>query len=99
MAGTLTAKQRDTVVRTVIGEAANQGARGQIAVASVIRNRAQSGQFSSDPAKVALQPGQFSTWNSISERARVRLWSNSARTQCRPLLKVERGSEVIGRRA
>jgi hypothetical protein len=67
MAGTLTAKQRDTVVRTVIGEAANQGARGQIAVASVIRNRAQSGQFSSDPAKVALQPGQFSTWNSISK--------------------------------
>lgn len=51
----LTAHQRDVLTRTVLGEAANQGVNGMAAVASVIRNRANSGQFSNDPADVALQ--------------------------------------------
>lgn len=62
----LTPYQRDIVVRTIIGEAANQGAQGQIAVANVIKNRAAAGGlWPSDPAKVSLQPSQFSTWNSL----------------------------------
>lgn len=51
----LTSRQKDIIVRTVLGEAANQGQAGMQAVASVIRNRSLSGQFSSDPAVVAQQ--------------------------------------------
>lgn len=59
----LTNSQLDTITRTVYGEAANQGPAGWAAVASVIDNRSNDGRWSSDPAAVATQPGQFSTWN------------------------------------
>lgn len=63
----LTAQQKDVLVRTVLGEAANQGATGMAAVASVIKNRATSGQFgSSDPATIALQRNQFSANNPLT---------------------------------
>lgn len=53
----------DILVKTVLGEARGEGVNGMAAVAQVIRNRANSGRFSSDPAQVALEPKQFSTWN------------------------------------
>lgn len=56
--------QKDILVRTVLGEARGEGLDGMEAVAQVIRNRSGSGQFPSDPAAVALQPSQFSVWNS-----------------------------------
>lgn len=59
----LTRQQRDTLVKTILGEARGEGAEGMAAVAHVIANRAASGQYPSDPARVALQPYQFSTWN------------------------------------
>lgn len=62
----LTPQQLDVLTRTVLGEAANQGIPGMAGVASVIRNRAQSGKFPSDPTQVALQPWQFSAWNSAN---------------------------------
>lgn len=49
----LTQSQLDTITRTVLGEAANQGPTGMAAVAAVVKNRAESGQWSSDPATVA----------------------------------------------
>lgn len=57
-------KTLDILVKTVLGEARGEGLDGMAAVAHVIRNRANSGMFSSDPARVALEPKQFSTWNS-----------------------------------
>lgn len=64
MAYDLTPSQLDTLVRTVLGEAEGEGPVGMQAVASVIKNRADSGAFgSSDPAAIALQPYQFSAWN------------------------------------
>lgn len=60
----LTDAQRDTLIRTVLGEARGEGLDGMAAVAQVIQNRANSGQYPSDPSEVALQPYQFSTWNS-----------------------------------
>lgn len=60
----LTQYQRDILARTLLGEAAGEGSTGMEAVAHVIRNRAGSGQYPSDPAKVALQPKQFLAWNS-----------------------------------
>lgn len=59
----LTPAQRDILIRTVWGEAANQGPEGWQAVASVVRNRAADPGYPSDPAAVALQPKQFSAWN------------------------------------
>jgi hypothetical protein len=63
----LTDAQRTVLIQTLLGEAANQGKSGLEAVAHVIRNRAESGQYPSDPMAVALQPKQFSAWNDPSE--------------------------------
>lgn len=59
----LTPQQLDVLARTVLGEARGEGQMGMEAVAHVLANRANSGQFPSDPAQVALQPNQFSAWN------------------------------------
>jgi len=59
----LTPDQRDTLIRTVAGEAATEGEKGWAAVTHVIRNRSGDGRWPSDPAKVAKQPKQFSAWN------------------------------------
>lgn len=59
----LTPYQRDILIRTALGEARGEGAEGMADVIQVILNRAGSGQFPSDPAAVALQNKQFSTWN------------------------------------
>lgn len=66
MATSLTQEQIDTIVRTVLGEAAGEGRPGMEAVAWTILNRANSGKYPSDPAKVAKQPSQFSAWNSAA---------------------------------
>lgn len=60
---TLSDYQRDVLVRTMLGEARGEGVEGMADVAQVILNRANSGQYPSDPASVALQPYQFSAWN------------------------------------
>lgn len=62
----LTEAQRDTLIRTILGEARGEGDTGMAAVAQVIFNRANSGDFPSDPAKVAKQKNQFSVWNGNS---------------------------------
>lgn len=51
----LTPYQRDRIVRTILGEAANQGPEGMAAVANVILNRTQSGDFPSNPVSVVNQ--------------------------------------------
>ena len=60
-AGTLSPEDEDRVVRTVYGEAGNQGEVGQRAVAHVIRNRAKQSGLS--PSQVVLAPNQFEPWN------------------------------------
>lgn len=59
----LSTYERDVMVRTIIGEAANEGAVGQAAVAHTIRNRVMDERWGDDPAEVSLQFKQFSTWN------------------------------------
>lgn len=54
----------DTVARTLYGEARNQGAEGQQAVANVIMNRlAKKSWYGATPYGVCMKPGQFSCWN------------------------------------
>lgn len=54
---------RDIAIRTIIGEALGEGPEGWAAVASVLKNRAADPRWPSDIAGVALQPKQFSAWN------------------------------------
>ncbi|MBA1156934.1 cell wall hydrolase [Microvirga mediterraneensis] len=67
--GQNTAPDLDKVVRTVYGEAGNQGAIGQAAVANVIANRAQ--QSGMTPTDVVLAKGQFEPWSDPAARARM----------------------------
>jgi spore germination cell wall hydrolase CwlJ-like protein len=61
--------ERDRVIRTVYGEAANQGPTGQQAVANVIRNRAVGG--ATTPTAVVTAPNQFEPWNTAAGRQRM----------------------------
>ena len=58
-----TPQDRDTMIRTIIGEAAGEGPEGMAAVALVIRNRMADSRYPDTPGGVSLQPGQFSAWN------------------------------------
>ncbi|MEP2780823.1 MAG: conjugal transfer protein TraG N-terminal domain-containing protein [Pseudoruegeria sp.] len=54
--------ERDRMIRTIYGEAAGEGEMGQMAVAHVIRNRIQDGDFPNSVSGVAV-PRQFSALN------------------------------------
>lgn len=55
----------DTLARTIFGEARGEALNGQIAVAWVIRNRADSPSWWGGPSveSVCRKPSQFSCWN------------------------------------
>lgn len=58
---------RDLGIRTLIGEAGNQGDFGMAAVAHVIRNRATDSRYPQSIAGVVRQKNQFSVWNNGKE--------------------------------
>jgi spore germination cell wall hydrolase CwlJ-like protein len=62
MASELSPRDRDLMIRTIIGEAGNQGPQGQAAVAHVIANRVAAGNYGKTPAAVVMAPGQFEPW-------------------------------------
>ena len=53
--------ERDTVIKTAIGEAVNQGYPGMVAVMETIRNRSIAKGKS--PKEIALAKKQYSFWN------------------------------------
>lgn len=59
-----TSSDRDAVVRTMLGEAANQGEVGLAAVAWNIRNRLNAGDWGTNLTSVVKAPLQYSAWNS-----------------------------------
>ena len=71
----LTTYDRDTLIRTLFGEAGIESEAGQIAVVHVIRNRLLRGparRFGGTPAEVCTKPWQFSCWNANDPmRARI----------------------------
>lgn len=76
----LSPRERDLVIRTILGEAANQGALGQTAVAHVILNRVKDPRWSDTPEGVVMQPKAFSAWNNDSSgNALVNTPASSAR--------------------
>lgn len=54
------ASDDDAIIRTVIGEARGESPEGRLAVASVIRNRANARRMT--PTQVVLQQNQFEPW-------------------------------------
>lgn len=58
--------ERELLARLLQAEAGSEGTLGRLAVGSVIRNRAQSGNFGEGIRGVLLQPGQFSPLNSVT---------------------------------
>lgn len=54
---------RDIAIKTMLGEAANQGDLGLAAVAHVITNRVADPRWPKSIAAVALEKKQFSVWN------------------------------------
>lgn len=63
MASDLSPRDRDLMIRTIIGEAGNQGPQGQAAVASVILNRVAAGKYGKTASDVVLAPNQFEPWS------------------------------------
>ena len=54
----------DIMAKTMWGESRNQDTSGQIAVASVIKNRAEARRwYGNTPKEVCLKEWQFSCWN------------------------------------
>jgi hypothetical protein len=62
MSDDLNPLDRDAMIRTVIGEAGNQGPEGMAAVAQSILNRVTAGRYGNSPAAVVLAPGQYEPW-------------------------------------
>jgi hypothetical protein len=56
------ASSRDQIIRTVIGEAANEPPEGQAAVTHVILNRVGREDYGATPYQVVHQPGAFEAW-------------------------------------
>jgi hypothetical protein len=65
----LSPEQFDYTVRTVYGEAANQGDEGQKGVAAVIKHRVAAA--GTDPKTEVLKPGQFEPWMTRASRQRM----------------------------
>lgn len=60
---------RDALIRTVAGEAANQPDDGQVAVASVALNRARN--RGKTPTEIVLERNQFEPWGNAETAARL----------------------------
>lgn len=68
MPSDLSPRDRDMMVRTILGEAAQEGPRGQAAVAHVILNRVHAGDYGKTPSDVVLAKGQFEPWSTKSSQ-------------------------------
>lgn len=72
----MTEEEARVLAWTLLGEAGGEGTAGMTAIAHVIRNRAASGRFPSNPAAVALQSNsegyhQFSAWNALDKGGNI----------------------------
>jgi len=63
--------RRDKVIYTILGEAVGEGMEGMTAVANVIKNRALSGDYPTDPKDVVTQKRQFSPWNPATQGGNI----------------------------
>jgi len=60
---TISDKDRDMAIRTIVREAGGEPELGQAAVAHVINNRLNSGSFGKNISDIVTAPNQFTPWN------------------------------------
>ena len=60
---TISAKDRDMAIRTIVREAGEEPELGQAAVVHVINNRLNSGSFGKNISDIVTAPNQFTSWN------------------------------------
>src|SRR5690349_6650384 len=59
------------MVRTILGESAQEGPQGQAAVAHVILNRLASGNYGKTASDVVLAPRQFEPWSTRADELKA----------------------------
>lgn len=67
----MAANDRDVAIRTIYGEASNQGEAGWQAVANVLLNRKEAGKYGKTLEKIAKAKNQFEPWGNAEARARM----------------------------
>lgn len=67
----VTALDRDLAIRTMWGEARNQGSDGMAAVANVILNRVERGTYGKDIQDIVTSRHQFEPWGNPKTRAQM----------------------------
>jgi N-acetylmuramoyl-L-alanine amidase len=70
-------RQVECMAKVIVHEAANQGRRGQIAVAQVIRARLRQAAAGSDVCQVVKQPGQFFNVDRYTPARNTATWTNA----------------------
>ena len=80
----------EAAIRTILGEAGNQGAQGQLAVADVIANRYKAGTWGSDIRQI-VSPNQFNGFDATTPK-------DSARYQAAAdaWAKAQAGNDITG---
>ncbi len=66
----MTPQEKDLLVRTIWGEAANEPPEGQAAIAHVVLNRVKAGQWGKDISSVVRAPMQFQAWDFFPDKLR-----------------------------
>lgn len=95
MAGELSARDRDLMIRTILGEAANEGPQGQAAVAHVILNRAAAGSYGGkSPSEVVLAPKQFEPWTTRAKELLAIKPNDPAYRETSDILDMVTGGDV-----
>jgi conjugal transfer mating pair stabilization protein TraG len=82
------------MIRTILGEAAQEGPQGQAAVAHVILNRTAAGSFGKTPTDVVLAPNQFEPWTTRSKELMAIKPSSPAYQQASDILDMVTNGEV-----
>lgn len=94
MPSDLSGRDRDLMIRTILGEAANEGPQGQAAVAHVILNRAAAGSYGKTPSDVVLAPNQFEPWTTRSKELLAIKPTSPAYQQTSDILDMVTNGEV-----
>lgn len=94
MASSLSPKDRDLIIRTILGEAAQEGPQGQAAVAHVILNRAAAGSFGKTPTDVVLAPNQFEPWTTRAKELMAIKPDSPAYRETSDIVDMVSGGEV-----
>ena len=94
MPSDLSSRDKDLVIRTILGEAAQEGPQGQAAVAHVILNRLAVGDYGKTASAVVLAPNQFEPWSNRSKELMAISPNSAAYRNVADILDMSASGEV-----